>query len=68
MVCWFLVAVASLVAVHRLSSCVALAYLPCSMWDLSSLTRDLHWERKVLATGQLGKSQKLLVIEEFNEK
>ena len=34
MVCWFLIAVASLVAVHRLSSCVALAYLPCSMWDL----------------------------------
>ena len=28
------IAVASPVAVCRLSSCVALAYLPCSMWDL----------------------------------
>jgi len=53
---------------EHVGSVVVMPGLSCRMWDLSSLTRDLHWERKVLATGQLGKSQKLLVIEEFNEK
>ena len=32
--------VGSLVEAHGLSSCGARAKLPCSMWDLSSLTRD----------------------------
>lgn len=27
---------------HRLSSCGAWAHLPCGMWDLSSLFRNLH--------------------------
>ena len=31
----------SLVVAHGLSSCGARAQLPCGMWDLSSLTRDL---------------------------
>ena len=31
--------------------------MPCSMWDLSSPTRDLQWKRGVLNTGPPGKSQ-----------
>ena len=53
-------------ALEHVGSVEVMPGLNCCMWDLSSLTRDLHWEHKVLATGQLGKSQKLLVIEEFN--
>ena len=53
-------------ALEHVGSVVAMPGLSCRMWDLNSLTRDLHWEYKVSATGQLGKSQKLLVIEEFN--
>ena len=37
---WGMQFFSSLVVAHELSSCGAQAYLPCSMWDLSSMTRD----------------------------
>ena len=49
----------SLVEACELSSCAARAYLPCSMWDLSSPTgesnlRRLHWKADSLPLDHQG--------------